>query len=251
MKIEDLLKRLKIEFIKVNLIQASLDSIIFFLTSNLVFFLFSIRVVDSIENYFFFGILTVFFFIGDLVYRIRTYHLELYEEKNPELKEVLRTARDNLNKSNTVSEALFDEVMDRARKVTSESIIPSRDIIQKIFAIGILCFLTVGSGLVDFQLRYSTSSILGDMNLPGEAGEQNDSEGSRILNSSDILGESTEIDIDRRELDFEISGTGESSRSEFSFEAAGGNLSFRSADQRSDEDLELAKRYSLAIKDFQ
>ncbi|MFB6116614.1 MAG: hypothetical protein ABEK10_03820 [Candidatus Nanosalina sp.] len=248
MKVEKLLRRLKIEFVKVNLIQSSLDAILFFLTVNLVFFLFSIQIVDSVHNYLIFGISSVIFFAGDLVYRIRTYHLELYEEKNPELREVLRTARDNLDKSNTVSEALFNELMDRARTVTSESIIPSRTIIKKILAIGLMCFLTVGSGLVDFQLKNSTSSILSDLDFKGSTPNAvNDTE---TLNGSKILGKASNIKIDARELEFRISGTGKSSESRFRFEAAGKNISFQSVDDRSAEDLELAKKYSLAVKDF-
>ena len=248
MKVEKLLRRLKIEFVKVNLIQASLDSILFFLTANLVFFLFSVRIITSVPNYVVFGAMAFLFFLGDLIHRIRTYHLELYEENNPELREVLRTARDNLDKSNTVSEALFNDLMDRARAVTSESIIPSRDIIQKILAIGLLCFLTVGSGLIDFQLRSSTSNLIGDLGSPVEIGQ--DKNRSDRLNSSKVLGEASDINIESRELNFDISGTGESSRSDFSFEDAGRNMSFRSVSQRSSEDLELAKKYSLAIKDF-
>lgn len=252
MKVEKLLKRFKIEFIKVNLIQASLDSILFFLVSNLVFFLLSIQIISSIQNYFTLGLLTFLFFIGDLVYRIRTYHLEIYEEKNPELREVLRTARDNLGKSNTVSQALFDDLMERARSVTSESIIPSRKIIEKIILIGVLCFLTVGSGLVDFQLINQDSNIIPEMNnLPGSGGNTGGEEnGSGVLNSSQVLGDSADIDVETRELNFDISGRGESQESEFTFDGSGRNISFESVDQRDEEDLRLAREYSLAIKDF-
>ena len=252
MKVEKLLKRLKIEFIKVNLIQASLDSILFFLISNLVLFLFSIQVTGSFENYVILGGLTFFFFLGDLFYRIRTYHLEIYEEKNPELREVLRTARDNLDKSNTVSQALFDELIERARSITSESIIPSRQIIQKIVLIGFLCFLTVGSGLINFQILDTNSNIVPELGSSNHndsiANRENNSD---VLNSSNVLGEPEEIDVKSRDLNFDISGTGESKTSDYSFEASSDGLAFESLDEQDDEDLKLAKEYSLAIKDFE
>lgn len=248
MKVEKLLKRLKVEFMKVNFIQASLDAILFFLISNLIFFLLSLQITSTIENYLIISGLTLFFFIGNLIYRIKTYHLEIYEKNNPELREVLRTARDNLKKNNTVSKALFDDVVNRARSVTSESIIPSRNIIEKIIVIGMLCFLTVGSGLIDFQLRSSTSNIIGDLGDPRSISQENNQ--SDVLNSSNVLGEASDINIESRELNFDITGTGESSSTDFSFEDAGRNMSFRSVEQRSSEDLELAKKYSLAIKDF-
>ncbi len=252
MKVEKLLKRLKIEFIKVNLIQASLDSILFFLVSNLVLFLFSIQVTGSFENYVILGGLTFFFFLGDLFYRIRTYHLEIYEEKNPELREVLRTARDNLDKSNTVSQALFDELIERARSITSESIIPSRQIIQKIVLIGFLCFLTVGSGLINFQILDTNSNIVPELGSSNQnisiANRENNSD---VLNSSNVLGEPEEIDVKSRDLNFDISGTGESKTSDYSFEASSDGMAFESLDEQNDEDLKLAKEYSLAIKDFE
>lgn len=250
MKVEKLLKRFKIEFVKVNLIQASLDSILFFLTSNLILFLFSVQLVGSRQNYLIVGGLTFLFFVGDLFYRVRNYHLEIYEEQNPELQEVLRTARDNLDKSSIASQALFDELMDRARSVTSESIIPSQEIIKKIIAIGVLCFLTVGSGLVDFQLREETSELVSGINLPGAGGDENETE-PEMLNGSEILGESSEIEVTNRDLAFNISGTGEGTRSEFSFDAASQEFSFESVNRGEDTDLELAKQYSLAIKDFE
>lgn len=250
MKVEKLLKRFKIEFVKVNLIQASLDSILFFLTSNLILFLFSVQLVGSRQNYLIVGGLTFLFFVGDLFYRVRNYHLEIYEEQNPELQEVLRTARDNLDKSSIASQALFDELMDRARSVTSESIIPSQEIIKKIIAIGVLCFLTVGSGLVDFQLREETSELVSGIDLPGAGGDENETE-PEMLNGSEILGESSEIEVTNRDLAFNISGTGEGTRSEFSFDAASQEFSFESVNRGEDTDLELAKQYSLAIKDFE
>lgn len=250
MKVEKLLKRLKIEFVKVNLIQASLDSILFFLTSNLVLFLLSIQLVGSSKNYLIIGSLTSLFFIGDLFYRIRNYHLEIYEEENPELQEVLRTARDNLDKSSIASQALFDELMNRARAITSESIIPSQEIIKKIITIGALCFLTVASGLVDFQLREETSELVSGIDLPGAGQDVNETE-PEMLNGSEILGESSEIEVTNRDLAFNISGTGEDTRSQFSFDAASKEFSFESVERGEDTDLELAKRYSLAIKDFE
>ena len=43
MRVEKLFKRLKREFLKVNFLQACLDSLLFFLSANLVLFLFSLR----------------------------------------------------------------------------------------------------------------------------------------------------------------------------------------------------------------
>lgn len=250
MKVEKLLKRLKIEFVKVNLIQASLDAIIFFLATNLALFLIDQQILSSVENYTVITPITVLFFFGDLLYRIRNYHLEVYEEENPELKEVLRTARDNLDKSSIASQALFDDVIDRARSVTSESIIPSKEIIQKIIAIGVLSFLVVLSGLTDFQLERGANAIIPDDVLPGQE-ENQTRENVTLKNGSQIYGEPADIEVTNRDLQFNISGGGKAHRSEFSFDAAAEEFSMTATRQEQPESMELAKRYSLAIKEFE
>mgnify|MGYP006983205557 FL=1 len=251
LKIEDVLKRLKLEFFKINLIQASLDAIILFLALNLSLFLLSIQVIGLREDYYLLGGISVLFFITDLFYRAKTYDLELYEEKNPELKEILRTARDNIDKSNTVSEALFEEVLNRTRKVTSESIIPSKKIIQKILAIGLLCFLTVGSGLVDFQLRNTTDNLVDQINSNLKDETVNQSGEPRRLNRSGILGERSNISSVERKLDFDIQGSGESEQSELNYETVEGELTRTDPNGNiNTENLELAKKYSLEIKEF-
>ncbi|MFB6147760.1 MAG: hypothetical protein ABEJ66_02640, partial [Candidatus Nanohaloarchaea archaeon] len=122
MRVEKLLKRLKREFVKVNFMQATLDSLLFFLSLNLVLFLFSVRIISTFTNAEVLGFLSLLFLVVDMFYRTEHYRLEIYEQKNPQLEEVLRTARDNLDRQNIVSQALFDDLLDRARKVTSESI---------------------------------------------------------------------------------------------------------------------------------
>ncbi|GEM_PF-460269 len=251
LKIEDLLRRLKVEFFKINLIQASLDAIILFLALNLSSFLLSLQLIGLRKDYYLLGGISILFFVGDLLYRAKTYHLELYEQKNPELKEILRTARDNIDRSNTVSEALFEEVLSRTRKVTSESIIPSRKIIQKILAIGLLCFLTVGSGLVDFQLRNTTSNLVDQINSNLNNENSSQTGESRGLNRSGILGEPSNISSVERKLDFDIQGSGKSEESELNYETVEGDL--MRSDSNGDintENLDLAKRYSLEIKKF-
>jgi len=251
MKIEKLLKRLKIEFFKVNLIQASLDAILFFLSINLVLFLINQRILGTVENYVITGPLTGLFFLGDLVYRIRNYHLEIYEEKNPEFKEVLRTARDNIDKSNIASQALFDDLMKRARNVTSESIIPSKSIIKKILVIGALSLLTVLSGLADFHIQENQFSLVDDLGIVNEdSGTDNSTNQPKVLNGSKIFGEPAEIKSSNRDFQFNISGSGESSKREFSFDVASEEFALEASRQQSPENLNLAKKYSLAIKNM-
>ncbi len=253
MRVEKLLKRLKREFIKVNIIQASLDSIGLFLGLNLFTFLFSIELVSGIDNYRILLGFSVLFFFGDLIYRVRNYRLEIYEEENPKLKEVLRTARDNLDKSDIASQALFDDLMERARSVTSDSIIPSKIIIQKILVVGTLSFMTALSGIADIQIQQNPTEILSDVDefIPSDNSDDNTSVDDVEFNdTSRILGEAEDISFDS---DINISIQGEGNQTEARFETYSGEqqMVFEAADPNRPENLELAREYSLAIRDFE
>lgn len=250
MEVEKLLRRLKIEFLKVNLIQASLDSIIVFLSTNLIFFLTDIQLTGSFSNLKVVGGLSFIFFVLDLLFRATRYNVEIYEEKNPELEEILRTARDNKEKSNIASQALFDELVERASNITSESIIPDEKIIQKVLTVGVLSFLTLASGFMGIQIQASPDGeVISNIENPFSKTEANETD-FKIKNASEILGDSESIDLETQDLEFEITGSGESSSESFSFDSASEEFALEATGSNIEEDAELARDYSLAIKDM-
>lgn len=251
MRVEKLLKRLRREFIKVNLIQAILDSLLFFLSANLVLFLFDISLAASFRNIEVLAFLTFAFLAADLFQRTKRYRLEIYEQKNPELEEVLRTARDNLDRQNIVSQALFDDLLDRARTVTSESIIPSKQIIQKILAVGFLSFLTVLSGLTSFQIQEEGGEIIPEVDEIQQMIEGKEDDGFRLRNSSQIYGDSEDIDASEMDIQFNITGEGESGDGSVSSSSSIEDLSLDVSSNSINQDLELAKKYSIAIKQME
>lgn len=250
MRVEQLLKRFKREFLKINILQAALDSLIFFLSLNLVLFLFSVQLLSGFNNLNVISSLTFVFFGLDFFYRSHHYQLEMYEAKNPELREKLRTARDNLDRQNIVSQALFDEVVDTARKVTSESIIPSKKIINKIIIVGALSFLTVFSGLANIQLDDTGRQLIQSEsfeNLLGEDGEDD----FELKNSSEIYGEREEINLDDMDTSFNITGSGTQETDSFQFNRGDEQeLMLDTANIGMDEELNLAKEYSLRIREL-
>lgn len=253
MRVEKLLKRLKREFIKVNIIQASLDSIGLFLGLNLLTFLFSIELVSAIDNSRILLGFSVLFFFGDLIYRVRNYSLEIYEEENPKLKEVLRTARDNIDKSNIASQALFDDLMERARSISSDSIIPSKVIIQKILIVGALSFMTALSGIADFQIEKTSTEILSDVDdfIPEDNSVKNTSVDEVQFNdTSRILGESEDINFNSG-INISIQGEGNKTEADFETFNREEQIVFEAADPNRPENLRLAREYSLAIRNFE
>lgn len=223
----------------------------FFLGVNLVLYIFNLEITGLYTNFrILLGLVGVFFLV-DLFYRVRKYNVELYEEKNPELDELLRTARDNIDRKNIASQALFDELVERARNVTSESIIPSQQIIKKVMAIGILSFLTLVSGLSGLQIDTPTGELVpSGFEIPGTDTGKNESN-LDIRNGTDILGESSEIDVEQRDLEFEISGNGKASDQDFSFSSGSEDFSVESSREDLSEDRELAKQYSIAIREIE
>lgn len=248
-RLERLLKQLKREFIKVNFLQASLDSIAIFLGSNLVIFLVDLKLIDSTPNIQALAAAAGAFFIGDLVYRSRKYRLEIFEEKNPELKEALRTARDNKHKNDIASQALFDDVLERANNVKSESIIPSKRIAQKIGVVGVLSFITVLSGLGDVQIIESAdeTSVLPSIEEVTQTEDDNETEISD-KRAEQIYGEKDDIDVSSTFLNFSIEGEGQSEGQVNLSQPEQEDFTFTTPERQLTEDLDIAREYGIWVR---
>lgn len=241
MRVEDLFKRLKREYIKVRLLQSLLDTLIVVLSLNFAAFLinfsYDLRIL---------GLIGSVLFIGRFYQLSRGYSVKLYEERNQRLDELLRTAQDNLDRRDEITQALFDDVMEKARKVSSESIIPSERIFQKLFLVGGLAILTAVSGLVapgvevdysEFENPFSDIPGIGDEEIRG--------------NASDVMGEPIDIDTTGTNINITVEGQGESFDEGFRRGIEDQELQFEASNDELDEDLELAKRYSLAIRNLE
>jgi hypothetical protein len=252
-RVERLLRRLKVEFIKVNLLQAALDSILVFLGLNLATFFIGLNVMQGVSNTAALAGISSVLFAADLIYRASRYRLELFEKRNPELREALRTARDNLDEDSIVAQSLFEDVLDRARGVKSESIVPSGLIIQKILAVGALSFMTVVSGVADLQLLESTggAGVLPDITQVTGSGDEESSEDEvEIRNASKIYDDGSEIEVSERLINFSVEGEGETDPSDRQAEQQrrSQDLGFTASPSRLEDDLGLARRYSLEIR---
>lgn len=250
MRVEDLLRQLKREFIKVNILQSILDGLVFFLVTNFVLFLFDINIFTSIENIYPLTGLTIIFTGADLIYRARKYRLEIYEEKNPELHEILRTARDNLDRQNIVSQALFDELLEKSRRITSESIIPTKQIVYKILGVGFLSFLTVMSGIADFHLLEDGTDLMEPPEQIQDLINGDEDDEFELQDDSGIYGESSDIDSSNLDIDFNVNGTGQAEEGNFNpnQEPSQQELVLDVSGKSLNDDLELAKQYSIEAK---
>ncbi len=250
MRVEKLFKQLKREYLKVKILQGFLDGIIFFQLTYLIIKLAGIELPTSYPGYAVLAVISFIIFAFDSFYRSRGYSIEIYEEENPELAEILRTAHDNLGENSVPVERLFDEVKDTARKISSESIIPNQAILAKVVAISFLSIATVVGGVTtihDMDIDNPVDDALSE-NSSSNQGTGSISE-VEFGDNSDVLGEPDDFDYESREISFSYD-----SQEGQGFRPLGeqyqGELAFRSGGEDT-INYRIARDYSLAIKDIE
>ncbi|RME52572.1 hypothetical protein D6783_04285 [Candidatus Woesearchaeota archaeon] len=121
------------EIIKVVFVNAMLNTVIFFFVIHLVFSLFSIRALWSIYA-------ATAYFVYTTYKQVRKVRLHVIEEKNPQVREILRTANDNMDEDNLMVRAMFRDLMERMKTVSGGSFLEARVVVVKIL---IITFLSV------------------------------------------------------------------------------------------------------------
>lgn len=252
MRIEELIQTLKREYYKAKILQSSLDSIIAFFTLYLLSVLVGIDNLAGYSAVYFISALTLIFFVSNCVYRFRTYEIELYEEENPELDEMLRTAKDNIENNSIVSKALFDDVLERTRSISPATVISGKSILVKTSLILGLSFATVITGVIDYSVTEDGEDFVNELTESyAEEPEEVSFEDLETGDSEDILGEPQNVDPSEHEfeIDYDVADGG-IYRESRAFET---DDSFSSVfDTGSNvEERELAKRYMVEIRELE
>lgn len=254
MRIEELVDTLKKEYYKAKILQASLDSAIVFFVLYLVSVLFGVSELAGYRFLYFAAGFSLVFFVSDSFYRSRNYEIELYEEENPELDEMLRTARDNLDDNSIVSKALFDEVVERTRSISPSTVISEKAILYKTLLILFLSFATVITGMVDFSVTDKGGEIIDQVTNPGGSENQTDDVNFENLETGDpedILGEPQDIDPSDHEFDINYDvQDGGIYRESRAYESDGNFVSMFDTGSNLEE-RELARRYMVRIREIQ
>ena len=138
-KMNDIIKmirELKAEMLKAVFLDSFLDAGISFLAIFLMLSLFNYHPVLAIIP----AVLILIFLVFK---RMRSFRLRTVEDRNPVIKEMLRTAADNADKDNYVIRALNSELVKKMKLVASSSLMKMNKIIYKLVAIVVLSFLIV------------------------------------------------------------------------------------------------------------
>lgn len=139
-KIKDLFNEVKLEMLKVVLINTFLDSIMVFF---IVYFIVSFFNIKFLYTLLIPLIINLIFISVSMYLRIKRLRLKTMEDANPQIKEILRTAHDNMEEENVMTIALFDELKKKMGGVSTGSILESKKIIIRIVSAIIIVFLII------------------------------------------------------------------------------------------------------------
>lgn len=184
-----------------------------FLKTMVVFFVFDIIKSFMDFSFTFSYIAAGAYFMIVMLKRAREINIKVFEKHNPEIKEMLTTAADNVRNENTVVLELFKEVMQKLKKVSSGTIIMPGTIMMLIIAIPVLA-------LIDFQLTpvridaISQEAIMQNLekvtfikNIFKKANVDDSDdviEESELLDDEDIYGERSVAILGDNEIDIKL-----------------------------------------------
>ncbi|MBW2991188.1 hypothetical protein KY348_05805 [Candidatus Woesearchaeota archaeon] len=149
-KKKDLFNEVKTEMLKVVLINTFLDTIMIFFVAYFITSFFNIKFLYIIMIP---AVIAVLFFFINTGIRIRKLKLKAMEDANPQVKEMLRTAHDNMDENNPMTMALFHELKKKMRSVSTGNLLESKKIITRIISAVAVVFLIifVSSLNIDFN----------------------------------------------------------------------------------------------------
>lgn len=135
-EIKQLFRELYFEVFKISFLNASADSIIFFLIALNLTNLLTLPYYVALT-------LSILFLIGDVIYRMRITTLRKIEEKNPNVQDILRTAKDHYNSDNFMVKAMFEDLIARMKSVSAGSILNMRNTVVKVLIMCALSFSVI------------------------------------------------------------------------------------------------------------
>jgi hypothetical protein len=131
--ISRLFLELKLEIIKVAVFRAFLNTVIVFLALALLANFFSVKIIYAL-------VLALIFFAINTYLNYASVTLKSIEEQNPEVREMLRTAKDNMQGDNIMVKALHQELLQKAKHISSGNLFSYRNLVVKFVIIAALAF---------------------------------------------------------------------------------------------------------------
>lgn len=184
-----LLKELKYEVVKMVFLNTFLDMALLFLGLYLIFILLHFYPI------FMALIPALIVFVVILRRRLNRFGLKSVEDKNPDIKEILRTAADNIDEDNFVVHQLHIELIRKMKNVTSSSFIKLGEVSTKIGVTLALSFFVIFLSANNIYI-VDLNKIFIDTFIPTQKGKEGFGE--------DIYGDKTELEQIDKEIEFEF-----------------------------------------------
>lgn len=199
--IKNMFEEVKYELLKVLLLNVFLEAAVIFLAAHLVLSIFSMPLIYS-------GVIAAAYFGYRFYTESVKFNLKHIEERNPHLKEMLRTAADNQEADSLMAHALFAEVLKKMRKVSSGTFINMEIILKRVGAIFVLSIVLVSLAFFNIDIARFDNPLQQPLDRAGQffrglTGEELPQE-EIDLGDDSLYGEARMADLSQEELDLQI-----------------------------------------------
>ncbi len=144
--ISSLFDEIRFEMLKVIILNAFLDATIVFLVLFLVLSVFSMHLIIPV-------LVSLLFFIIDVWWYGRRLSLRYIEDRNPSVREMLRTAADNMSSTTLMAQALFNDLAARMRQISSGTFLDFRKLATKVGVIFVLSLVIVSLAFFNVNIQ--------------------------------------------------------------------------------------------------
>ncbi len=261
--IRNLFREVKIEIYKVSFLHSFLNATTAFLTVSLITSLFGSHLIFS-------GIIALLTFILSMMHYLDKLGFKQLEDGNPQIKEMLRTAHDNVEQSNNIMvQSLFLDLAKKMQTVSSGALLASSALFLQIALIAGLTFTSVLVASLGIDLTSSLGNLPFGQTLFGQQQNkftphlrpnQTTIEDLGFNDSGLILGDDSVAKLNNEQINLQL--TPEMKEMDFnkekdledkqfqrdSYPVAVSAQSAETMDNDIPKESELAKAYSLQVK---
>ena len=143
--IRSLFNEIQYELVKIILLNVFLSTVILFMVADLIALFFSMPLWYVIAA-------SLIYFVIMMVFEVRKISIHHVEEKNPELREMLRTAKDNMGADSLMAHALFFEVLEKMKRVSSGTFLDFKKLMTKLGVIFVLAIVLVSIAFFNINI---------------------------------------------------------------------------------------------------
>lgn len=158
--INNLFREIRFELLKVIVLNSFLDATILFLALLLVLSVFSINIAWSLAA-------AIIFFCFRAWRYSKQLSLNYIEERNPTVHEMLRTAADNNGADTLMAHALFADVIERVRQISSGTFLDFKKLFLKIGAVFVLSAILISLAFFNINIQKFQDPLQGVENTLG------------------------------------------------------------------------------------